>query len=111
MLSLGPGSAYASALLEAQEAGRRQKTSDAITPRVPISSREPGSGEKANERLPVLSGLRVRITACTEGSKGARSDALKLLANRCEGRRDPYADWLRLGRPAQQAGCSRRAGT
>lgn len=65
MLSLGPGSACASALLlQALEAGRRQGTSDAITPRVPIGSREPGSGEEANEPLPVLSGLRVRITAC-----------------------------------------------
>lgn len=112
ILSLGPDSACASALLlQAQEARRRQETSDAITPRVLIGSREPGSGEDANEPLPVLYGLRVRIKAYTEGSKGARSDALKLLANCCEGRRIPYADWLRLGRPAQQAGRSRRAGT
>lgn len=104
MLSLGRRTACASSLpWQPQEAGRRQETSDAITPRVPIGSREPGSGEDANEPLPVLSVLRVRITAYSEGSKGARRDALKLLANCCKGRRDPYADWLRLGRPAQHA--------
>lgn len=60
---------------------KRQETSDAIPPRASTGSHEPTSGEEgANEPLPVISGLRVRVTANTQGSKGARSDALKSLA-------------------------------
>lgn len=70
-----------------------------------------GAQERANDPLPGLSTLSLSGTPYTPGSQGARSDALKLLANRSDERRNPYVDWLRLGRPAQQTGRSRRAGT